>query len=578
MRWIDEAPEHKTSNFKRSLALTNVLSNNDDSIDSRPTKMARFNSSPLPQLSDEEDDIPAETIVLSTEQQAVVDIALKGENIFMTGAAGSGKTMTLKAILRRLAERKVKFQVVAPTGIAALPLGGKTTYSFLGWTPESLGESISVLQTSAKKYVREAVRRLQVLIIEEISMVENQFLERMNLFLQALRENMAPFGGIQVIFLGDFHQLPPVKPFHCCLRCGRFMLKPPMAPVYKCENCTITDEGYIFTDSDKWAFKATVWKSLHLRMICLQQIHRQKAERFQDILNKIRHSIRLSDEEWHDLEKPKTIPHGIRPVKLMSLRKQVDEVNSRELAAIEFEPRTWECYDSYQMLDLNHISIYQPWETDQPLKDHKLPEKLELKIGAKVVLLINLEAGLVNGSQGEVIDFEVPAEQTAKEKSANARSIFDREQYNHFEGKNAESPKKTSFAPVVRFADGTTRTIPATTITTMYGTNQVRYRASRTQVPLALAWALSIHKSQGMTLDYVEVSSKHIFERGQLYVALSRGTSLEGLIVTGTSREQLEVDSDVVEFYENNEWEDLSLSQSPENSVSATGKDIFNID
>lgn len=493
--------------------------------------------------------------MLSAEQKAVVDMALKGENIFLTGAAGSGKTITLKAILRRFENQKIKYQVVAPTGIAALPLGGKTTYSFLGWKPDSLSKPISVLQKGAKSYVQKAVESLQVLIIEEISMLENQFLERMNLFLQVLKEKPLPFGGTQVIFLGDFHQLPPIKPFKYCLYCGRFMSK---AAPYTCDICSTQNKGYTFTDSDKWAFKAPVWQRLDLRMVYLQQIHRQKDGRFQDILNKIRHGIRLNHEEWHELETPKAIPHGVQPVKLMSRRDDVDGFNSRELRAIKSEPKEWESFDSYRMLG-DYISTYLPWKSEQPLKQNRLSEKLELKVGAKVILLVNLGDGLVNGSQGEVIGFEeVLPEQTDKDNRANKRSISDQEQFKYFQDQNARLSTNCLFEPMIRFANGATRRITAVTSTTMYGTNEVRYLASRTQIPLTLAWALSIHKSQGMTLDYVEVSSKYIFERGQLYVALSRGTTLEGLIVTGTSREQLEVDSDVVEFYENNEWELLS--------------------
>jgi ATP-dependent DNA helicase PIF1 len=482
-------------------------------------------------------------ICLTPEQHNVVDTALRGHNIFLTGAAGCGKTVTLKKLLSTFKERNITFQIVAPTGMAALPLGGKTIYSFLGWKPDTFHTPIEELMRCPSKTVREAVQKIQVLMIEEISMVENQTLERMNLVMQAILKDARPFGGKQIILTGDFHQLPPVKPFHSCLRCGRFLSKP---PAHICKDCPAGNAEVVFYDQDKWAFKAAAWKDLKLKNIRLKQVHRQKGTRFQDILNKIRNGLLLSEDEWQDLEREKDIPAGICPVRLMSLKRQVDELNQRQLRVITSPAKSWQAIDSYKRLGSNWSGSWDtPWETDQPLKSHSFPGTLQLKIGAKVVLLVNLDpdAKLMNGSQGEVIDFE-KVEGVEKGPTESSPAI------------SSEGGKfRSNFEPIVRFANGQIKTISPVERQSRCGTNQRPYLAIRTQIPLLLAWALSIHKSQGMTLDYIDVSSKNLFEPGQLYVGLSRGTSLEGVILSGNSRKQLSTDSEVLNFYENTGWE-----------------------
>jgi ATP-dependent DNA helicase PIF1 len=527
------SPRGEKPQFKRPLSL-----DSDDSDEDGPSKR-RFNvSDPRPDTMCKEE----ETIVLTAEQEAVVKMALEGRNIFLTGAGGSGKTATVKEILARFKARGTKVQVVAPTGIAALPLKGVTTYSFLGWKPDSLRIPIKRLAENSKTYIRKRIKKLAVLIIDEISMVENQFLDRMDTTLQAIMESTLPFGGKRVIFVGDFHQLPPVKPFQFCLKCGYSMS--PREP-FRCIACKLPE----FTEGDKWAFKSSVWKNLNLRHVQLQQIHRQKDDRFQTILNKIRNGIYLDDDEWRVLEgKKKNHDPKFCAVRLMARKTDVDEVNRKELAAIKTPSMQWKSLDFRQNNAL----------AEDHFKNHRLPETLTLKIGAKVVLLtnLNLKRGLVNGSQGEVVGFE----DIEEEPTGNV--TFDKRQTIQFHA-------RSKLAPVVRFTNGITKTISAVATSSLVGSRiqDELYESGpkvvcRTQIPLILGWALTIHKSQGMTLEYLEVSSKYIFERGQLYVALSRGTSLEGTTLTGYTREQLPVDSDVVEFYENTEWEALGPAAS----------------
>ncbi len=487
-----------------------------------------------------------ESVVLTADQEAVVSMALKGWNIFLTGAGGCGKTVTLKHLLARFKALGVKAQVVAPTGIAALPLGGKTAYSYLGWKPESLRLSLDKLKTAPKQYVKKAIRATTVLIVEEVSMVENLFLERMNIVMQGIMDDRRPFGGKQVILLGDFHQLPPVKPFETCLYCGLLMSKD---PPFRCEKCPEVS----YNEGDKWAFKAKVWTDLRLKNVQLRQIHRQKDSKFQDILNKIRYGIRLTDEEWAGLEAKRPLPRGACAVRLMSLRKHVDKLNQTELNAIKFTPKSWEASDTYDMISWEQHGM-TPWEMDQPLKNHRFPELLTLKVGAKVVLLTNLDqdGGLVNGSQGEVIGFEM------RDNPNNSKAMY----YTEPSKEKGKPPIIKAFvAPLVRFSNGTVKAIDPVESTSQHGTNQAPYRSTRVQIPLSLAWALTIHKSQGMTLKFVQVSKQDLFEPGQLYVALSRATDLEGLTVSGFSREQLPVDDEVLKFYSDTKWENLDSGQ-----------------
>ncbi|TVY49195.1 ATP-dependent DNA helicase [Lachnellula occidentalis] len=465
-------------------------------------------------------------VTLTAEQQAVVDMALDKQDIFLTGAAGSGKTVTLKEIIRKLEDSGKRVQVTAPTGIAALPLGGLTTYSFAGWQPDSLQKPIQKL-LNISKTAKKRIRKTDVLVIEEISM------------------------------------LPPVKPFEFCLNCGEDYPKNRSNIV--CQNIKCKDVGQeTFHEEDKYAFKAPVWAQLKLRHVMLEQIHRQKDASFQSTLNKIRDGNILSNAEWLALTSRKVLPNGVVAVKLMSRVLQVQAHNSKELALIQSKEVTWQAYDAATKLYFLPEDDFEPRRSEivnrrrqfiySPSNgEHRFPTELVLKIGAKVVLLTNLslKSGLVNGSQGEVVAFmDSSSWQESKLTESESLHLMGFTERNH------------TLRPVVRFCNGRTQTIHPQTQGGQKRDNRDSYFVARTQIPLTLAWALSIHKSQGMTLEYVEVCSDRHFESGQLYVGLSRATKLEGLTVTGASREQITMPSEVVEFYESEHWEHLRPSRS----------------
>ncbi|CAG8952505.1 hypothetical protein HYFRA_00009608 [Hymenoscyphus fraxineus] len=510
-----------------------------------------------------------EGVQLTAEQKAVVDLALVGHNIFLTGAAGSGKTVTLKEIIRKLQARHKSHEskglpnvhIVAPTGIAALPLNGRTTYSFAGWKPDSLQKPMKELLQRIRATTVEAVKRLKVLIIEEVSMVESQFLERLNRLFQHILFSNLPFGGKQVIFVGDFHQLPPVKPFQFCMECGE-----PMSNRGWKYSCKAEIPAYQhacqkakFDVGDKWAFKAQVWADLKLRHVKLEQIHRQKDTNFQDVLNKIRNGLPLEDHEWEELERTKELPPNTFAVRLMSRINMVNQFNEIELAKLSTEERSWTAFDTCVKKSYEDSDKFPPRSTaiaakikefKDGLKDHSFQTELTLKIGAKVVLLHNLnpKLGLVNGSQGEVVKFSDAEGWKTKEisqwKSMRAKDFTGRNGY---------------FVPVVKFSNGRCHSIPPIIHDATKVDGKDRYLVSRSQIPLTLGWALSIHKSQGMSLQYAEVSSRDIFEPGQLYVGVSRVSTLEGLVVTGFQRQMLGLDEEVTRFYNETTWEKLDV-------------------
>lgn len=425
----------------------------------------------------------------------------------------------------------------------------------------SFQQPLEKLLKNVSKRVRKAIGRLEVLIIEEISMVEGQFLERLNSLMQYVLQNLKPFGGKQVIFLGDFHQLPPVEPFEFCLRCGEAMINRKVEPICNSEKCE--RRGVAFKPGDKWAFRAPVWAELRLRHIKLEQIHRQKDARFQGVLNKIRNGVLLSDDEWSALTVKKE-RDGVVAVRLMSRREQVKYFNIRQLSSIKSEENAWDALDSARKLRYSDEDRVHPRTTQilrdlethkESLKDHRLPTTLVLKVGAKVVLLSNLnpKGGLVNGSQGEVVKFVDTKNWPVKELEGKGkkRLLVEQAKIDEFQA------SRGFLCPIVRFTNGKIVTIQPIVQESLRGLSYDRYLVSRTQIPLTLAWALSIRKSQGMTLEHVEVSSNDIFESGQLYVGFSRATKLEGLTVTGYSREQLSTDEDLLEFYNNARWEDL---------------------
>lgn len=564
-----------------------TFSSFDELVGTAPAKTPKASTPKVPLLTDE----PS----LCPEQAALVDLIMQGHNVFYTGSAGCGKSTVLKAFVKRLTDMGKTVHIVAPTGRAALNVGGMTTWSFAGWTPHSHKKDLDQLRKEAvwNSKVNKRLKETDVLVIDEISMVENFHFERLNEIMKAVhrRSNsqITAFGGCQIIVTGDFCQLPPVKPFLHCMQCGKELtrrVEPGEKPSYHCRH-----HGN-FADEDKWAFKSRAWGECDFKNVHLRTIHRQNDEPFIRMLQKCRLGSRLTEQEIHLLMHHKN--RTSQAMELYPTRKEADDVNRVKFNKIIGETHTYWAHDSFFWHKEKHpnlqwkgtpsewrnIDRLTPPQSKRPLKaleDHRYNECVQLKRGGLVVLLTNLDLrlGLCNGSQGVICGFEeydptmIPTGQDSRdevswgkgrntEKKAEPKpgqrvlrgehaGIQEREIKNFITSDCAPIKKW----PIVRFHNGQKCTIYAECSVTQLGDDEPYSLLARTQLPLAPAWAMTIHKSQSLTLDRVIVNLDRAFEEGQVYVALSRATGLYGLKIDGDGlflRDKILVNSEVATF------------------------------
>ncbi|KAK0660795.1 putative DNA repair and recombination protein [Cercophora samala] len=491
---------------------------------------------------------------LLPEQQNVVDHAVAGHNIFFTGSAGCGKSTVLHEVRRRLEAMDKQVCVMAPTGIVALAIGGTTTWSFAGWTPNSTRIPLEGLP----KYTEKTLKRLlqtDVIIIDEISMIENNFFERLDFLLRNIQSRSfgwraKPFGGIQVIVTGDFCQLPPVKPFQHCFSCGRELRKPKEgidSPVDDplstrvCVPCDLT-----FKDEDKFAFSSAAWNRCNFVNIHLKAIHRQKDPAFISLLQKCRLGVPFSRDDITALTRPKP---GLSPgeaVKLFPVRADVWQTNHEAFEQLKTPSVTFECEDHFQGRRKHYPEYGRRLEdgTLAWLDQHRFERELRLKKDMRVLLLrnLNLKKRLCNGSQGKIVGFEPFAWSKIPTRGNGAISgrgdlELKEKLIRNFVCANESQLRKEGFGwPVVEFDNGVVKTVYPDCDIYDVGYQRPYSMVSRTQVPLTAGYALTIHKAQGMTLEKVIVDVSKVFEEKQIYVALSRAKSLDGLQVVGLTR------------------------------------------
>ncbi|XP_059036771.1 ATP-dependent DNA helicase PIF1 isoform X2 [Mustela lutreola] len=405
---------------------------------------------------------------LSKEQAAVLRVVLKGQSIFFTGSAGTGKSYLLKRILGSLPPTGTV--ATASTGAAACHIGGTTLHAFagIGSGQAPLAQCVALAQRPA---VRQGWLNCQRLVIDEISMVEADLFDKLEAVARAVRQQDKPFGGIQLIICGDFLQLPPVTKGS----------QPP-----------------------KFCFQAKSWRRCVPVTLELTEVWRQADQNFISLLQAVRLG-RCSDEVTRQLQA--TASHkvgrdGIVATRLCTHQDDVALTNERRLQELPGEMHTFKAMDS------------DPEQARTLDAQCPVSQILQLKLGAQVMLVKNLAVsrGLVNGARGVVTGFET-------------------------EGRGL---------PQVRFLCGVTEVIRADRWTVQATGGQL---LSRQQLPLQLAWAISIHKSQGMSLDCVEISLGRVFASGQAYVALSRARSLQGLRVLDFDPMVVRCDPRVLSFY-----------------------------
>jgi ATP-dependent DNA helicase PIF1 len=348
-------------------------------------------------------------------------------------------------------------------------------------------------------------------------MVDGDLFDKLSQVGRTIRNNGRPWGGIQLVITGDFFQLPPV-PDHGAKR------------------------------EVKFAFDANTWKTSIDHTIGLTQVFRQRDPEFARMLNEMRLG-RITDETvraFRALSRPLTFDDGVDLAELFPTRQQVEASNENRLRAL---PGTTQRYEA---MDIGKEDV-----RDKLLANVMAPKSLDLKLNAQVMLIKNLDESLVNGSLGKVIGFSDEKTWTmgddgdfddkgnvAMAKARAKLAAFGRD------GSPAVSDGKKW--PVVQFiaADGASRTILCQPEDWKVELPNGEVQAKRSQLPLILAWALSIHKAQGQTLERVTVNLGKIFEKGQAYVALSRATSQAGLRVLGFDKSKVMAHPKVISFYD----------------------------
>lgn len=436
---------------------------------------------------------------LSEDQRAVFDCASQGRSVFFSGSAGTGKSLLLRHIISRLREQYTEegqVAVCAATGIAAVNIGGTTVHSWAGvgigeGSPDSLLESVSKRHRTVKCWTRA-----RALVIDEISMLDGALLDALEFIARKVRCNERVFGGLQLVLCGDFFQLPPIG-----LGKGKH-----------------------------WCFMATSWEKLvpQEQQFVLQHVFRQSEASFVALLDEVRYGGKLSPQTCNVLKATanNTFGGGIEPTRLCSMNVDVDLLNETRLEKLSGQLMSFAAADGGQQPYLSQIQ-----------KNCTAPDTLKLKVGAQVMLLKNIDAasGLVNGARGIVQGFE------QGHGKPGLLGKLEREQ--------EPGLPIVAMHTVSTSANGggiVTRTIQREEWTVEVSGKVV---AQRQQIPLRLAWAISIHKSQGMTIDALEADLGSIFEYGQAYVALSRATSLARLRVLNFDANRVKSDPQVVEFY-----------------------------
>lgn len=466
----------------------------------------------------------APEVQFSPEQEEAFQLYKHGKNVFITGPGGTGKTMWIRSVYSDARKRGRKVQICALTGCAAMLIGcgARTVHSWSGIRlgTDTIEKTIATMSSRAKKNWKS----VDVLVIDEVSMMSSYMFDMLDAIAREFRKRKdVPFGGLQIIMSGDFFQLPPIG------------------------SVRVPRSGEFCFQSANW------WETFPAsQSIELKTIYRQSDPVYQEVLNQIRRGVfkrktynllmehvtrfmNMPEEERQRLESE------FRPTKLFATREKVNNVNMDEMAMLEGAGVVYEvrCVKDDLVIaeavrqrklypsDVTPEKIFKEWAEIE--KTAPCEHSLLLKVGAQVMCTVNIsdETGrliLCNGSQGRVVSF--------------SESGF----------------------PVVKFRGGLERMmVPHPWV------SEVIPSVAIEQVPLILAWAMTIHKSQGATMDVAEVDvGADVFENGQIYVALSRVKSLEGLRLRSLDLNKLKVHPLAVQFYNTLENKQMMVEEEGE--------------
>lgn len=411
-------------------------------------------------------------------QAQALSVMLGGSNVFLTGPPGAGKTYVLNEFVRRARKLHKTVAVTASTGIAATHLNGTTIHSWSGLGIRDNLTPYDLEWLASNDRLRKRYNATDVLVIDEVSMLHGARLDMINVACKLLRDSDEPFGGLQVILVGDLFQLPPVSP-------GR--------------------EVFDF------AHLSHAWNELQLDICYLSEQHRQSEDGLLELLTALRngdfeepHYELLRSRMGHD-------PGEVTVTRLYTHNVDVDTINQRHLKELTTESKTY-----------NMATKGTKVKIEQLMKSVLAPQLLQIKIGAEVMFVANnFGEGFVNGSRGQVIGFK-----------------------DHW--------------PLVRLLDN--QRVITVEPNTWSLNEDGKVRAEVSQLPLRLAWAITIHKSQGMSMDAAEIDLSQAFTPGMGYVALSRVRSLDGVFLKGLNQTALLLHPDIYEFDRSLKMESAGLA------------------
>jgi ATP-dependent DNA helicase PIF1 len=508
------------------------------------------------------------SIIYTDTQLKAIELFKKGKSFLLTGSAGTGKSKLIEEFKSLCLENdsendenyefteKKTIAICATTGLAALQINGRTIDSFMKIYPQDTFVSIDLLianKMKNKTWVK-SLKDLDCLLIDEVSMLTPQKFLQCDAILKAVRSNTKPFGGLQVLLIGDFFQLPPIlnishKQAHQTPR---------------------IQSSLTSNETTEFIFQLDIFYELIDEIIDLETVHRQKDVKFISMLRRMR--VGNLNEEDKLLLKSRVNAtlkdDGIKATSLFAQNIDVDKMNFQEQEKLTTRKNSFMlrsgCKKSSgrsQPYDVQNLQKLQ----ESLIKEVGLPQSLELRIGAQVMLIYNLnvEKGLVNGSRGVVIGF-------AKTSKENPDREFDPEPLGSIkkEGFERNLYYPDDPLPIVKFASfsSTKNGIDSNNLKaeTKSKTRAIEVPFIRwekiekkvgeawvTALPLKLAWSSTIHKCQGTSLDRVEASiDKTVFAYGQAYVAISRVTTLEGLTLKSFDPLVIRAHPAVLSFFE----------------------------
>lgn len=452
---------------------------------------------------------------LSVEQRVAINLVMQGKNVFITGGAGVGKSF----LISTLQKLKPKMCSTATTGLAAVNIGGRTIHSASGLGIGDQDEH-ELSKLVLAKWVKKKWDAYESVLIDEISMLSPKFFEKLDFLLRGLYVGSKPFGGLQIIVIGDFAQLPPV-----------------------------TKDDPV--DAIQFVFQTKAWEKAKFRTVLLSTVFRQSDRLFSGLLNRCRFG-QMTDEDMAVLQSRSGVDvslNGIEPTHLYAVNVQVSEINRQRLDAL---PGECMVYSAKSRCIENTLDCQKALA--DLVKSCPAPAEVSLKVGAQVMLLANvdIESKLCNGSRGVVRKFMTEEELAESLKNDDSDASDSSDDDGMLSEPSAKRPRRTVGIanspryPVVEFASGVMMLVKPWAWTTRV--NKL-HTVSYIQIPLNLAWTSTVHKAQGQSLDRVLVDLTRTFAEGQGYVALSRVRTLDGLSITGLDASAFRTNGAVVDFY-----------------------------